>query len=125
MKLIERSLDFSLPWTLPQVCLFTSLSEVGDVYPGIDRIISVGRPVSWIQIPQGIGPAIAGQWLGWFQAADVGQIEAGFHDLNRAAQMRPEKTFKMNAPIPSEKLPWSAVLRQLQRLPDNCHIYKK
>lgn len=140
MKLIEKRLDYATPWELPNVYLFTgnpirrndghivmgrgAAKQVRDTYPGIGRMISTERPVTFTQITDR-------QFIGWFQvkhhwkdAADLDLITTSAAFLDHAAKTRPEVTFHMNFPgIGNGKLQRTDVEPILNALPDNVHVY--
>ena len=144
MHIVNSLLDYSEDWTLPEVRLFTgnpikrqdggivmgrgAARQVRDTYPGIDKLIKTDKPVTWIEIPDR-----SRQWLGWFKVKHHWKDEAcldlikGSSDfLADIANLRPDHTFKINAPgIGNGKLQWSDVEPLLQALPDNCLVYKK
>jgi hypothetical protein len=146
MQLKLGLLDYSKPWTLPDVYLFTgnpikkkngaivmgrgAAKQVRDSYPGIDvvmgRMIKPNMPLAWASVTNH-------QFIGWFQVkhhwraeADVGLIERSAHALAEVAEKRPEITFHLNFPgVGNGGLGADQVLPIIENaLPDNVLVYK-
>lgn len=144
VEIIDRLLDYSEDWTLPEVRLFTgnpirnksggivmgrgAARQVRDTYLGIDKLFKTDKPVTWVEVP-----GKSQQWLGWFKVkhhwkdeACLDLIKESADFLAAIANLRPGHTFKINAPgIGNGKLQWSDVEPLLQVLPDSCLVYKK
>lgn len=147
MKLIHKLLDYSKPWTLPDVYLFTgnpiikkdgaivmgrgAAKQVRDTYPGIDQsfgMIIQRKPqtnLAWISLPNDMH-------LGWFKVknhwaeqANELLIKDSTEILDRIANKHRDKTFHMNFPgIGNGKLGIDRVMPIIELLPDNVWIYK-
>lgn len=147
MKLVNRLLDYSKPWEIPHIVLFTGNSvikqnganvmgrgaakQIRDTYPGIDQIF--GNLISKAENPNVIWTAIKPQqWLGWFKVkhhwmeeASLELIQASTTNLRILAETRPQYTFHMNYPgIGNGKLSVKDVEPILSTLPDNVWIYR-
>ena len=147
MKLIRSLLDYSTPWELPNVYLFTgngiikqngaivmgrgAAKQVRDSYPGIDRAFGKlirDNPDDYMLIHK-MGSI---QFLGWFkvknhwqQPADLKLIELATAALSLHASDYPIHTFHMNFPgVGNGRLNDSAVLPIIETLPDNVWIYR-
>ena len=152
MKIVEGLLDYSEPWSIPDVYLFTGNStiknnggivmgrgaakQVRDTYSGIDRRYGMAlskeraddvyKPhLMWVAIqPKMI--------LGWFKVkhhwkdpADVVLIARSALDLAELATKHSKHIFHMNFPgIGNGQLEEENVLPLLRNLPDNVLIYK-
>ena len=146
MKLIHNLLDYSVPWQLPDVFLFTgnpvikrngaivmgrgAAKQVRDTYPGIDKsfgVVLTKKPeavLAWVSVA-------ADQHLGWFKVKQHWQNNASLElityateALMRVAETHPATTFHMNFPgIGNGKLNSNAVLPILHALPDNVWVY--
>lgn len=140
MILRRQLLDYTQPWALPDVYLFTgnpirradgaivmgrgAARVVRDAYPGIDKRISTDKPVTYTEITPG-------QWIGWFQVkahwrdpADLRLIQASTELLTRQAAARPAVTFHLNAPgVGNGRLSWDQVEQILASAPDNVVCY--
>ncbi len=151
MQLIEGLLDYSTPWTLPDVYLFTgnpiikkngaivmgrgAAKQVRDSYPGIDA--KLGNHVARSNAPS-TGLAFvpineeARQIIGWFQVkhhwmepADLDVITNATASLVDLANLRQDITVHMNFPgIGNGRLSEEEVLPVLYHLPNNVRIYK-
>jgi hypothetical protein len=141
MRLIHELLDYSKPWSLPHIYLFTgnpvrradfglvmgrgAAKQVRDSWPGIDKKIRTRRPVDFTKIQPD-------QWIGWFQVkrhwrdpADLELIRASAEMLTSIASLNSHIFFHLNAPgIGNGRLFWSDVEPILEPLPDNVLIYK-
>lgn len=147
MKLINNRLDYTKPWILPNVYLFTgnavvrkdgalvmgrgAARQVRDSYKGID--LSFGallstRPnisLAWISLSDK-------QHIGWFRVknhwmskARIELIAQSTAMLKVVADKRPNVTFHMNYPgIGNGGLAIEQVSKVLELLPDNVWIYK-
>jgi len=147
MKIVEGILDYSKPWSLPDVYLFTgnnvvkndgavvmgrgAAKQCRDIYPGID--VAIGNmirsyplsPVVWVMI----NPK---QCLGWFQVkkdwqapAELPLIARSVKALSEVADNHPENTFHMNYPgIGNGKLNQQMVEPLVINLPDNVVLYR-
>ena len=141
MRLVDSLLDYTRPWSLPDVYLFTgnpvrrhdgalvmgrgAARCVRDAYPGIDKLIPTDAPVTFTEVrPE--------QFIGWFKVKDhwaapakLDLIEASAEYLARIARARPGRTFHLNAPgIGNGGLSWSAVSPALACLPGNVLVYR-
>lgn len=147
MKLIQGLLDYSTPWTLPDVYLFTGNSyiknngaivmgrgaakQVRDTYPGIDKLfgeVIEKKPhlfLTWVSLPNE-------QVIGWFKVkrfwsenARIELIKASTKALKEVAEPRSTITFHMNYPgIGNGGLTFEDVQPIVETLPDNVWIYK-
>jgi hypothetical protein len=140
--IVQGLLDYSTPWSLPVVKLFTgnpirrrdgalvmgrgAAQAVRDHWPTVQHrlVIQPGKPLAWHEIQPD-------QWIGWFQVKDHWQrparldlIQASAQALAAGAAARPSRTFQMNAPgVGNGRLSWSDVEPLLDVLPGNVHIY--
>ena len=147
MKLIRHLLDYSTPWALPNVYIFTgngsvknngaivmgrgAAKQVRDSYPGIDK--KLGMHISLCPQAYFFHIAIASdQFIGWFkvknhwqQPADLKLIELATTALSLHASEYPIHTYHMNFPgVGNGRLNDSAVLPIIESLPDNVWIYR-
>lgn len=151
MKLINRLLDYSKPWTKPHFALFTgnviiksngglvmgrgAAKQVRDLYPGVDirmgeRIEARGKyaRVVWLRLAY----SHPEQFLGWFQVKEHWKDQASLELINESAmvlahtaQAEPHHTFHMNYPgIGNGRLEESQVRVIVERLPDNVWLYR-
>ena len=147
MKLIKGLLDYSKPWTTPDIYLFTgnpitkangaivmgrgAAKQVRDTFPGIDKVF--GQQVSmypnssliWLR-------GTKDQYIGWFKVkehwklpADLSAIAASANALAIVATTRGDRLFHMNYPgVGNGKLTEADVSPYLEVLPDNVLIYR-
>ena len=140
MKLIERRLDYSAPWQLPDLYLFTgnpirrndgglvmgrgAARQVRDSYPGIDQRIKTHCNITFTLIQNT-------QWIGWFKVkkhfmddADLSLIAKSTLMLRQIATHRKDCTFHMNFPgIGNGRLQLHTVQQVVQQLPNNVLLY--
>lgn len=153
MKLINSLLDYTQPWELPDVYLFTgnpivrldgalvmgrgAARQVRDTFPGIDY--AFGKLISSkyrdndhvLFLPCG-EPFSPRQIIGWYKVkhhwrneAAPGLIALSAQFLGELAETSPGHTFHMNFPgIGNGRLRVDDVLPLLEDLPDNVLIYK-
>jgi hypothetical protein len=147
MKLIKGLLNYSAPWTLPNVYIFTgngiikqngaivmgrgAAKQVRDSYPGIDKKLGqaiFGLPDAYyLEIP--VAPK---QMIGWFkvknhwqQAADLMLIQRATDELSIHAGFYPIHTYHMNFPgVGNGRLNDAQVMPIIKRLPDNVWVYR-
>ena len=147
MKLIQGLLDYSTPWYVPNVYLFTgnpviknngaivmgrgAAKQVRDTYPGIDK--TFGNAIRKNPDAYLLGVTIQPQqYLGWFKVKDhwaeeakVSIIDKSVNALRAVAVKHPDTRYHMNYPgIGNGRLDIKAVQHILQHLPDNVRIYK-
>ena len=147
MKIINKLLDYSTPWALPDVYLFTGNSivknngalvmgrgaakQIRDYYQEIDT--SFGNMI--LKDPQAhiLWAALQKKkFLGWFKVknhwadpAEIELIKESAKQLTKIALERKNITFHMNYPgIGNGKLKIEDVKHILSILPDNVLIYK-
>jgi hypothetical protein len=148
MKLIKGLLDYSTPWTLPNVYLFTgnpisrkdgalvmgrgAAKQLRDAYPalqfGLGETLRRNPERRLLFVPV---DRATDQWIGWFKVkhhwadpADISLIKQSTHELRVVAMRRPKRTFHMNYPgIGNGRLDIDTVHPLLQALPDNVLIY--
>jgi len=142
MKVIHALLDYSTPWALPDVFLFTgnpirnsrgevvmgrgAAKQVRDCYPTVAKQITTDQPVTLLRIDDN-----RLQYIGWFQVkhhwrepADRALIKASAECLAEIAKTHPETRFHLNAPgVGNGRLKWADVEPLLRCLPDNVMIY--
>lgn len=140
MKLIHGLLDYSKPWQLPNIYLFTgnpirrkdgglvmgrgAAKQLRDSYPGLDRVINTDGVLDWTMINPD-------QWIGWFKvkhhwrdAADLALIQEATSQLTRIATQRPEYRFHINYPgVGNGRVSVDQVEPILVQLPDNIYVY--
>lgn len=139
---VEGFLDYTVPWELPDVYLFTgnkyitkdgrlvmgrgAAKEVRDAYAGIDKRIRIcDSGVSFTFID-------GRQILGWFcvknyfgDQADIDLIKRSTETLAGFAQDRTDVSFHMNFPgIGAGWLTYEKVLPIVRILPDNVILYR-
>lgn len=148
MKLINGLLDYSKPWTTPDIYLFTgnpitkangaivmgrgAAKQVRDTFPGIDKVfgqqvLEHGRDISLIWLK-----GSDRQYIGWFKVkehwklpADLSVIAASANALAITAATYPTRVFHMNYPgVGNGKLTEADVAPYLEVLPDNVLIYR-
>jgi hypothetical protein len=147
MKLIKGLLDYSTPWTLPNVYLFTgnpisrkdgalvmgrgAAKMVRDFMPRVPFLMAKKITENSRVIFTGCGLGNPAQYIGWFK------VKEHWHDpalpylikesamvLTHIAINRPDITFHMNMPgIGNGRLDIDTVHPLLQALPDNVLIY--
>jgi hypothetical protein len=147
MKLIKGLLNYSKPWTLPDVYIFTgngiikqngaivmgrgAAKQVRDTYPGIDKRFGdfiTALPDAYLHI----AAIKSKQYIGWFkvknhwqQPADLMIIEHATDELAIHAGMYPIHPCHMNFPgVGNGRLSDEQVLPIIKRLPDNVWIYR-
>jgi len=147
MKLIHQLLDYSTPWRIPNVYLFTgnpiiknngtivmgrgAAKQVRDTYPGIDGVFAklISQDPSTNCCFTAINP---GQVLGWFKVkdhwadpAELNIIKNSVKDLITIVNTWPMINFHMNYPgIGNGRLSESEVESIINMLPNNVLIYK-
>jgi hypothetical protein len=147
MKLIRGLLDYSTPWTLPDIYIFTgngiiknngaivmgrgAAKQVRDSYPGIDRKLGqaiFGLPNAYyLEIP-----IASKQHIGWFkvknhwqQPADLNLIALSTLALINHTKFYPIHTYHMNFPgVGNGRLSDKQVMPIIESLPDNVIIYR-
>jgi hypothetical protein len=147
MKLIHKLLNYSQPWSLPNIYLFTgnpviknngaivmgrgAAKQVRDSYPGVDLAFGIKliekplAPLVWVTL-------FSQMHLGWFKVkyhwrddAELSVIAESSIQLGTIAIQRPQYTFHMNYPgIGNGNLRLDDVQNVLNTLPDNVWIYK-
>lgn len=148
MKLVHRLLDYSRPWSLPHVALFTgnpivkrngaivmgrgAAKQVRDTFPGIDRTFGAmiqRNPASnilWARLGN------ESRYIGWFKVkyhwelpAELALIAESAWELSELADRKPNMTFHMNYPgVGNGKLTEDEVITVLAPLPDNVVLYR-
>jgi hypothetical protein len=146
MKLINGLLNYSVPWTLPDMYLFTGNStvkqngaivmgkgaakHVRDAYPGIDKVFG-----NMLQHNPGAHILLANldqQYIGWFKvkehwahAASLELIKVSTEELKDSANERSHLTIHMNFPgVGNGQLSIENVLPIVEQLPDNVLLYR-
>jgi len=147
MKLINGLLNYSVPWTVPDIYLFTgnpivkangaivmgrgAARQVRDLFPGIDKVfgsqITIHPHVSIIWLK-----GAEHQYIGWFKVkehwklpADLSAIAASANALAITATAYANRVFHMNYPgVGNGKLTEADVSPYLEVLPDNVLIYR-
>lgn len=149
MIIVDKLLDYTKPWSLPEVYLFTGNStvknngaivmgrgaarQVRDHFPMIDQSfgnIIKHRPnahLAWITLPNE-------QHIGWFKVKDFWRDPAKLELIRKSTKLlasianrhlNPELTFHMNFPgIGNGRLEYDSVLEIVSQLPDNVYLYK-
>jgi len=154
MKIVNRLLDYSAKWELPDVYLFTGNStvknngalvmgrgaakQVRDSYPGIDKrfgtMLQARKDIKsnlpdpsllWVDIH-------IYKYIGWFKvkeywgnSAQLDLIETSMQALNKLSHIYKQYTYHMNFPgIGNGKLKEADVMPILEQLPDNVLIYR-
>lgn len=136
-----KRLDYSTPWSLPDLYLFTgnpvrrsdgglvmgrgAARQLRDSYPGIDKQIRTHECVAWTRIQDQ-------QWIGYFQVknhwaedARIELIEKSTSILRGVAHNHPKHRFHMNFPgIGNGRLNRDIVLDVIESLPNNVTIYE-
>lgn len=150
MKIVDGLLDYSKPWTTPDLYLFTgnryitakgklvmgrgAALQCRDVYPGVDKDladkISKGKlsPNYFVKFTQ----LDKDQYLGAFQVknnfadkAELEIIKRSTYILKWFAIDKPHLNFHMNFPgIGYGGLPYESIIPIVQELPDNVILYK-
>ena len=147
MKLINSLLDYSDPWGIPDVYLFTgnpiikkngaivmgrgAAKQVRDRYPGIDLVFG-----KLLKEEPHLNVLIIGKahrLLGWFKVkehwkepAKLSVITESVTKLTQIATENPTLRFHMNYPgVGNGKLNIAMVAPLLQALPDNVLLYRK
>jgi hypothetical protein len=151
MKVIDGLLDYTTPWQLPDIYLFTgnttikkngaivmgrgAAKQVRDTYPGIDKIF--GGMLAQARLDDVYDPPIMlhavapKQWLGmfrvkshWAEPARIDLIKIGVTELIQLNGTG-NTIIHMNYPgIGNGRLTNEEVEPYLQDLPDNVLIYK-
>lgn len=141
MKLVQSLLDYTKPWSLPDVYLFTgnsyrSLSTrqavmgrgaalaVKMAWPVVPVRISLDGHLNWLEVNPD-------QWIGWFKVknhynhpAQLDLIRTSTRKLARVASLRPNRNFHMNFPgVGAGKLNLDDVKPIVEELPDNVTLY--
>lgn len=147
MKLINSRLDYSKPWKLPDVYLFTgnpiiaghggivmgagAAKQVRDTYKGIDKAFASlikekrKRLLAFVEWEDGMFVGWAKVKKNWKLNADLEIVEQMLLQLAKAAKDRPSVTFHMNYPaIGNGRIDINQVAPLLEVLPDNVWIYK-
>ena len=141
MRLINGLVDYQSVWSLPDVKLFTgnktitkdgrlvmgrgAAKAVRDFYPGIDKRIDIGCPVSFTQIT-------GNQFVGYFcvkdhfaESADLSLIAESVAELSIVAKDVRTVTFHLNYPgIGAGGLSVDSVSSIIGDLPDNVWVYQ-
>lgn len=152
MKIINGLLDYSKPWSTPDLYLFTgnryitakgklvmgrgAALQCRDTYPGVDKDLAnyiknksnTLQPNYFIIFTQ----LSKDQYLGAFQVknnfadkAELEIIKRSTKMLKRYAIDKPHLNFHMNFPgIGYGGLPYELILPIVQQLPDNVILYK-
>lgn len=147
MKIINQLLDYSTPWTLPNVYLFTgnpviknngaivmgrgAAKQVRDSYLNID--IAFGNAIQdkpdnhivWVILPNN-------QYIGWFKVKEhwanpaiISVIQESIDELRIIADKNLDLNFHMNYPgVGNGKLDVGSVQHMLEVLPENIFIYQ-
>lgn len=140
--ILYQRLDYSKPWSLPDVYLFTAnpirnkqgalvmgrgaALAVKTSYPEVPYQIKANAPVSWYCIDQS-----KRQWIGaflvkshWRKPAELPIIYRSVERLLSCAKQQSSYRFHVNAPgVGNGKLQWDDVEPLLASLPDNVIIY--
>lgn len=147
MIIKNELLDYTKPWTRPDVYLFTgnpicnaagalvmgrgAAKQVRDTYPGVAfefaKVITSRHNVQFVSVTPDHS-----QRIGWFKVKDhwkdpakLDIIKDSASDLEALALVFPHVRYHMNAPgIGNGKLTWEEVEPLLRNLPDNVIIYK-
>jgi len=149
MILIEGLLNYSVPWQLPDIYLFTgnpvvkrdgsivmgrgAAKQVRDSIPGVDLLFGMGiieNPTANLLWTSTSG--VPETRLGWFKVkthwkdpAEMSIIEESVEQLAAVATARPHFTFHMNYPgVGNGRLGVQDVQPLLEKLPNNVLIYK-
>ena len=151
MKIINQLLDYTTPWDLPDIYLFTgnpiikkngaivmgrgAAKEVRDTFPGIDKMF--GDMIQQAHTDNGHPPNIllankGTQYIAWFKVkehwklpADPSVIARSVIELTQNATDRPKLNFHMNYPgIGNGRLHIRHVAPLLESLPDNVLLYR-
>jgi hypothetical protein len=147
MKLIRQLLDYSTPWELPNVYLFTgngiiknnggivmgrgAALQVRNRYLGVDKAFGsliAANPTAYVLMHK----LVAKQYIGWFkvknhwqQPADLKLIEKATGILSIIAKDYPIHTYHMNFPgVGNGRLNDAQVMPIIESLPDNVWIYR-
>ena len=148
---INRLLDYTQPWELPDVYLFTGNSivkhngaivmgrgaakQVRDFFPGIDKVFGsslLQARIDDIYEPSLLFAVEGKQMIGWFRVknhwaepAKLEIIELSCEALTAIAIDCPDKTFHMNYPgIGNGRLDVASVELIVEVLPDNVWLYR-
>ncbi len=141
MNIVNNLLDYSTPWSLPDVYLFTgnpirrkdgaivmgrgAALAVKSAYPQIQYGFQGNKPLRWETITDK-------QHIGWFQVkehwahpAQIELVEQATLALEKVAYNRPNINFHINYPaVGNGQLTESQVAPILDLLPDNVYVYR-
>ena len=131
MQLINHRLDYSKPWSLPDLYVFTgsAAKQVRDSWLGFDKnmidITFYNFVITEINFE-------LKQYIGWFQVKDHWRDQASLalirhstETLGTFALSRPHLLIHMNYPgIGNGRLREAEVQPVLETLPDNVRVYK-
>jgi hypothetical protein len=151
MKLINGLLNYSVPWTLPDMYLFTGNStvkknganvmgrgaarQVRDSFSGIDQIFGYeltqlpGANLIWVVKDESADDASYLGWFkvkqNWYEPASIHLIQESTLQLWDQALKQSERTFHMNFPgVGNGQLAIEKVLPIVEQLPDNVLLYR-
>jgi len=151
MKLIQGLLNYSEPWTTPDMYLFTGNStikkngavvmgrgaakQVRDTYLDIDKVFGNEirkNPAAHLIFIAQMYEGEPVQFLGWFKVkhhwgadADLDLIKESTAELKELAERKPHLLFHMNYPgVGNGRLNIHQVQPVLETLPDNVLIYR-
>ena len=146
MKIVKGLLDYSTPWALPDIYLFTgnpvvnsrggivmgrgAARQVRDLYPGVDRELAqtTGENIRLVLL----APRMHLGWIKvknhWNDIADLDLIERSFNILNKLASRDKMRDIKFHCNYPGigyGKLSYESVNKRLSGLVDNIILYKE